>query len=124
MRVIIDCFWSYRSRADKAQGELAKKDTHIDQVEKTVADQSRSIVDLIHKAEALTAELDKSKQAETEATRRMKEAELKVFAAEAKLLEIEANSVALIFKVEALEEEKARQAGRLNTACMDVWCNE
>ena len=48
----------------------------------------------------------------------MEEAELKVFVAETKLLEGEANCAALTSKVEVLEEEKA---GRMNAACMDMY---
>ena len=47
MKVIIDRFWDYRTKAEKSQAKLEKKDRHIGQVERMVVDQSKNIVDLI-----------------------------------------------------------------------------
>ncbi|CAK9185332.1 unnamed protein product [Ilex paraguariensis] len=94
----------YRTKTNQAQSELAKKDHHIGQVEKTVAN-----------------ELAKSKNLEVEAKRMMNKVELKVSKVEAKLFEAKANYDALTSKVKGLVEEHARTEDRENKIHLEIF---
>ena len=121
MGVIIDRFRKYKQAARNAQNELARKDEHIQGVERTVGDQTKHITDLIHKDEALTSELDKAKAAKAEATKMMDKAELKACSVDVKLGETTSIINALTAKVKALETEKAGESERTPKTCEEVY---